>query len=275
MSILKGQGLDRTDIDTPFREISFSNAEVERLSAQTPVVRILPDVNVLKIGGQSVMDRGRAAVYPLLEEIVSVRSRHKLLLGVGGGTRARHAYAIALDLGMPTQVLARLGKGVPYQNARMLQMLLAKHGGIRVGHEDFGKLPLYYALNCLPILPGMPPFELWEKPAESGRIPSNRTDAGVYLTAEVLGARSCIFVKDEQGLFTANPKHDRSARFIPRIHAAELLAMNLPDLVVEPAVLQHMQNAKCVREIRILNGLVPGNLTRALDGEDIGTVIYA
>lgn len=275
MSIIKGQGLDRTDIETPFREVSFSHADAERLSSQTPVVRILPEVNVLKIGGQSIMDRGRAAVYPLLEEIVSLRERHKLLLGVGGGTRARHAYAIALDLGMPTTVLAKLGRAVPYQNARMLQMLLARHGGIRIGHDDFGKLPLYYALNCLPILPGMPPFELWEKPAETGRIPSNRTDAGVYLTAEVLGARSCIFVKDEEGLFTANPKADRHAKFIPKIHAAELLAMNLPDLVVEPAVLQHMQNAKCVRQIRILNGLVRGNLTRALEGEDVGTLIYA
>lgn len=128
MSIIKGQGLDRTDIETPFREVSFSHADAERLSSQTPVVRILPEVNVLKIGGQSIMDRGRAAVYPLLEEIVSLRERHKLLLGVGGGTRARHAYAIALDLGMPTTVLAKLGRAVPYQNARMLQMLRRRSG---------------------------------------------------------------------------------------------------------------------------------------------------
>ena len=45
---------------------------------QQEIIRILPDVNVIKIGGQSVIDRGRAAVYPLLEEVVANRKRHKL-----------------------------------------------------------------------------------------------------------------------------------------------------------------------------------------------------
>jgi len=31
--------------------------------------RILPDATVIKIGGQSVIDRGRAAVYPLVDEL--------------------------------------------------------------------------------------------------------------------------------------------------------------------------------------------------------------
>ena len=52
--------------------------------------RILPDATVIKIGGQSVIDRGRAAVYPLVDEIVSARKVHKLVIGTGAGTRARH-----------------------------------------------------------------------------------------------------------------------------------------------------------------------------------------
>ena len=32
-----------------------------------PVVQILPDANVVKIGGQSFIDRGRAAVFPLID----------------------------------------------------------------------------------------------------------------------------------------------------------------------------------------------------------------
>ena len=35
-----------------------------------PVQQILPDANVIKIGGQSLIDRGRRAVFPLIEEIV-------------------------------------------------------------------------------------------------------------------------------------------------------------------------------------------------------------
>ncbi len=33
--------------------------------------RILPDATVIKIGGQSIIDRGRAAVYPLVDELLS------------------------------------------------------------------------------------------------------------------------------------------------------------------------------------------------------------
>jgi len=46
--------------------------------------RILPDATVIKIGGQSIIDRGRAALYPLVDEIVAVRKAHKLLLGPRG-----------------------------------------------------------------------------------------------------------------------------------------------------------------------------------------------
>ena len=48
--------------------------------------RILPDVTGVKIGGQSVIDRGRAAVYPLVEEIVAARKDHKMMIGTGAGT---------------------------------------------------------------------------------------------------------------------------------------------------------------------------------------------
>ena len=35
-----------------------------------------------------------------------------------------------------------------------------------------------------------------------------------------------------------------------------------------------MANARHRRSIRVINGLIPGNLTRALEGEDVGTIIY-
>ena len=97
----------------------------------------------------------------------------------------------------------------------------------------------------------------------------------MYLTAEFLGARSCIFVKDEQGLFSDDPKKNPRAKFIPRISVDELLARDLNDLVVERTVLENMRRAVQVREIQVINGLVPGNLTRALNGEHVGTVIYS
>ncbi len=236
-------------------------------------VAMMPDVRVLKIGGQSVMDRGREALFPILEEVTAAKDTHKLLLCCGGGTRARHIYSVASDLELPTGVLAALGGYVPRQNARMLQMLLAKHGGLFILHDDFEKLPLYFRLGCIPIMTGMPPFGYWEKPTQGGRIPEHRTDAGVFLTAEVLGAKRAIFVKDENGLYTDDPKKNKDAKHIPRITAKELLAQDLPDLVVERVVLEYMQRSRFCTEIQIINGLEKGQLTRALAGEDVGTVI--
>ena len=57
--------------------------------------------------------------------------------------------------------------------------------------------------------------------------------------------------------------------------ATELQAMDLQDVVVERAVLDLMKNAQNRRSIRVINGLVPGNLTRALAGEDVGSLITA
>ncbi len=71
--------------------------------------RMHPDINVIKIGGQSIMDRGAKVLFPILEALVKVKEKHKILLMTGGGTRARHIYSIGVDLGMPTGVLSKLG----------------------------------------------------------------------------------------------------------------------------------------------------------------------
>lgn len=240
-----------------------------------PVHRILPDANVVKIGGQSLIDRGGKAVFPVIEEVVTNLPRHQMILGTGAGTRARHAYSVALDLGLPTGVMSVLGTFVSMQNARMIHYLLAKHGIPFIEPAQFPQLPLYLVERRAAIFFGMPPYTFWQRNPAVGRIPPHRTDTGAYLVSEVFGARSMIYVKDEDGLYTADPKKDRGARFIPRITVAELEALDLQDVVVERAVLELMKNAQHRRSIRVINGLVPGNLTRALEGEDVGTLITA
>jgi molybdenum storage protein len=120
----------------------------------------------------------------------------------------------------------------------------------------------------------MPPYGLWEEPPERGRIPPHRTDSGTFLTAEVVGAKRCILVKDERGLFKADPKKNAQAEFIPEVEVSELLAMDLGDLPVERSMLRELANARSVREVLIVNGLQRGNLARALAGENPGTRIY-
>jgi molybdenum storage protein len=263
------------DLGQALVEGSLSDVDLLARTDLPATIQILPQANVVKIGGQSLIDRGRAAVFPLLEEIVANLGRHQMILGTGAGTRARHAYSVGLDLGMPTGVLSVLGTFVSMQNARMLNYLLAKHGIPFIEPAQFAQLPLYLAERGAVIFFGMPPYIYWQQNPAVGRIPPHRTDTGAYLVSEVLGTRSMIFVKDVEGLYTADPKKDRHARFIPRITVGELRELDLQDVVVERAVLDFMANAQVRRSIQVINGLVPGNLTRALDGEPVGTVITA
>ncbi len=269
--------MDKSELLTSLGEAlvtgSLTDEDLLAHTGNVPPVTILPDANVLKIGGQSIIDRGRSAVFPLLDELVENLPRHKMIIGTGAGTRARHAYSVGIDLGAPTGVLSVLGTFVSMQNARMLHYLLAKHGIPFIEPAQFPQLPLYLAERRACIFFGMPPYTFWQRNPAVGRVPPHRTDTGAFLVAEVFGARSMIYVKDEKGLYTADPKKDKHATFIPEITVGELRERDFADVVVERPVLEFMQHAEHCKQIQIINGLERGNLTRALAGEHVGTII--
>ncbi len=254
-------------------ESLVSKSFVEGLKI-APQERLFPDVNVLKIGGQSICDRGVKAVPGVIKEIVANKLEHKMLLTSGGGTRSRHIYAIGLELGMPTGVIAKFGSSISEQNALLISMLLAPWGGIKIGHDDVVKLPSYFAQGCIPVMHGMPPYDYFAIPPAKGRIPVHRTDVGTLILADLIGARSCIFIKDEKGLYTDDPKKNTKAEFIPEIGAKELMKRDQDDLVIERPCLEILQNSQVLKRIDIVNGLERGNITRALKGENAGTIIY-
>ncbi|MGB4675157.1 MAG: hypothetical protein WBH90_00380 [Aggregatilineales bacterium] len=271
---LKRDESGRLHIETPLMAESLMDRSLLEQTEVGHIFRPMPDLTVIKLGGQSIIDRGREVVLPLLDEIVALRREYPLLIMTGGGTRSRHAYAIAIDLGMPTGILAKLGSSISEQNALMISTLLAPYGGLKIGNDDLVKLSAYMSLGAIPVMHAMPPYSLWEKPPAVGRIPPNRTDVGTLLTAEVMGASRCILVKDEKGLFTADPKKDPTAEFIEEIEVNELIARDLDDLAVERAMLETLSNARSVEEVLIVNGREKGNLTRAVAGENVGTRIY-
>jgi molybdenum storage protein len=55
----------------------------------------------------------------------------------------------------------------------------------------------------------------------------------------------------------------------------EMKAKGLHDSILEFTVLDLLKSARHVRQVQVVNGLVPGNLTRALAGETVGTIITA
>lgn len=241
---------------------------------EAPVRAILPLLNVVQIGGQSIMDRGQSAVMPVLDEIVANQAEHTQVIGVGPGVRARHILSVGLDLGLPTGALATLSAKSAAQNAYMVSCLLASKGFVYLEAPFIVQLlPAMLAAARGAVFNGVPPYDLWEHPPAIGKIPANGGDSGSYLVGEVFGARKVILIKDVDGVYTDDPKTHPDARFIPDIRAGELISMRLRTLPIEPVVLELLTRAKLVKTVQIINGLVPGNLTRALAGEPVGTLI--
>src|SRR5215218_8039549 len=139
-------------------------------STESPVVRMLPNVHVVKIGGRSIIDAGKGATYPVVDVLGKLLGSEKLI--VGGGVRSRHVFSIGLDLGLPTGVLAQLSLADALGNAHILGTLLAPYGVVAVPPELFGHLlPLFIHSAPGAIFNGVPPYSLWEHPPGVGRIP--------------------------------------------------------------------------------------------------------
>ena len=243
-------------------------------STETPVVPMLPFCHVLKIGGRSVIDNGKKAVYPLVEAIRGALGEFKLVIGTGGGVRSRHVTSIGMDLGMPTGVLAQLRIIDALGNAHLLGTLLAPQGVIAIPPEILGHM-LPFFINAAPgvICNGDPPFSIWEHAPKMGRIPPHRTDAGTFLLAECYGCATHTLIKDVDGLYDSDPKVNSDAKFIPEITVSELKQRKLQTLPFDRVLIDLLGNARQMKQFQIINGLKPEVLVRALRGERVGTIV--
>jgi molybdenum storage protein len=242
-----------------------------------PPARLMPWLNVVKVGGRSIMDRGRDAILGVVDELRRALPEHRLLILTGAGIRARHVYSVGLDLGLPTGVLAELAATEAGQNGHILGALLANEG---VSHLSQGavdhRLAVHLAASRAVVGNAVGPFHHHEFPPVAGRIPPHRADTGAFLYADAAGAERLTLVEDVDGLYTADPHNpgDAIPEFIGEISVADLVAMNLPTLPFDRMLLEVMSTAKHLDKVQIVNGLVPGNVIRALRGEHVGTIVH-
>src|SRR5262245_43845708 len=243
-------------------------------STETAVVPMLPFCHVIKVGGRSIIDRGKRATYPLVEAIAAALAKFKLVIGTGGCGRSRQVTSIGIDLVLPTGVLAQLQIIDALGNAHLLGTLLAPHGVVAIPPEILGHmLPFFIKAAPGVICNGDPPFSIWEHPPRVGRIPPHRTDAGSFLLAECYGCATHTLIKDVNGLYDADPKLNPDAEFISEITVPELRKRNLPTLPFDRVMIDLLANARQVKKFQIINGLRPELLERALRGEHAGTIV--
>lgn len=264
----------RTHIKSYLMKESLVNRQTIAKTASDNEFSILPNVVMVSVGGQSIFDRGKSAILPLVEELAQAKqSKVPMVVGVGGGTRVRHTISIALDLGIPLGGVAQLVGAMEEANAVFLNALLAKHGSIVMQREHFWELPLYLKGGMLPIIISIPPYHFWEPPPDEGVTPSHGSDFGLFIHAEVLGMKKVIFIKDEDGLYTKDPKKHSDAEFIPHIYLEDLLAQFPEECILDHKLFHAWKTARHVDQVQIVNGLKPGQFTDALNGLPVGTII--
>ena len=63
---------------------------------------------------------------------------------------------------------------------------------------------------------GMSPYDYFAIKFAKGRFPIHRTDVGLTIIADLIGSRRVLFVKDEDELFTHDPKKDSGRSSFPK-----------------------------------------------------------
>jgi molybdenum storage protein len=261
-------------VASPLARQTLLDHDLTRPVASGRPIRLLPWLQVVKIGGRSIMDRGHEAILPLVDELRTLLPEHRLLILTGAGIRARHLYSVGLDLGLPVGSLAPLAASEAGQNGHILASLLAPEGVSYVEHPTIAsQLAIHLSATRAVVGSAFPPYHHHEFPGS--RIPLHRADTGAFLLADALGAAGLTIVEDVDGLYTIDPQgaDGKQAQLIQETSAAEL-AKHQGTLPFDRALVEVMVNARHIEHVQVVNGLVPGRLTAALRGQHVGSIIH-
>src|SRR5215469_2757688 len=167
-------------VSSPLARQTLLDSNLTRPVAGGRPIRILPWVQVVKIGGCSIMDRGPDAILPVVDELRKLLPEHRLLILTGAGIRARHLYSVGLDLGLPVGSLAPLAASEAGQNGHIIGCLLAPDGVSYVEHPTIAsQLAIHLSAARAVVVSAFPPYHHHEFP--TSRIPPHRADAGAFL----------------------------------------------------------------------------------------------
>src|SRR5215467_5720888 len=260
-------------VASPLARQTLLDSDLTRPVAGGRPIRLLPWLQVVKVGGRAIMDRGRDAILPLVDELRKLLPEHRLLILTGAGLRARHVYGVGLDLGLPVGSLAPLAASEAGQNGHILASLLAAEGVSYIEHPTIAsQLAIHLSSSPAVVGSAFPPYHHHEFP--TSRIPPHRADTGAFLLADALGAAGLTLVEDVDGVYDADPKGPagKKAKLLRETSAADL-AKHEGTLPFDRTLLEVMATARHIERVQLVNGLVPGRLTAALRGAHVGTII--
>ena len=188
---------------------------------------------------------------------------NQLVAVAGGGQNARVYIEAARKLGADESTCDLLGIRLTRANAELLRLSL---GGIAVT-----KIPSLLTELTQSVAPG-------RAVVLGGLQPGQSTNAVAALAAEITRADYLVNATDVSGVYTADPKKDPKAKLLRSVSVEKLLNWALAGDVyagkyelLDPVALKIMQRSRIPTRFVSLED--PSNITSALRGRDIGTLV--
>ena len=188
---------------------------------------------------------------------------NQLVVVAGGGQNARVYIDAARKLGADESTCDLLGISVTRANAELFRLAL---GGVAVS-----KIP-----NMLSELTHL--VSSGKAVVLGGLQPGQSTNAVAALAAEITRADFLVNATDVDGVYTADPKKNPKAKLLRSVSVEKLLSWALAGEIyagkyelLDPVALKIMQRARIPARFVSLGD--PSNVTSALRGRDIGTLV--
>jgi uridylate kinase len=220
---------------------------------------------VVKLGGALFKrDPDVEAIRTMGKTLASfVGEGNQLVAVAGGGQNARVYIDAARKLGADESTCDLLGIGITRANAELLRLAL---GGIAVP-----KIPTLLSEVTHHTSTG-------KALVLGGLQPGQSTNAVAALAAEITRSDFLVNATDVDGVYTADPKKNPKAKLLRSVSVDKLLAWAMAGDVyagkyelLDPVALKIMQRARI--PTRFVSIEDPSNITSALRGRDIGTLV--
>ena len=210
-------------VASPLARQTLLDRDLTRPVAGGRPIRLLPWVQVVKIGGRSIMDRGQEAILPLVDELRTLLPEHRLLILTGPASAPATSTVLVSTSAYRSGRLLRSPRARPARTAISLRALLAPEGVSYVEHPTIAnQLAIHLSAARAVVGSAFPPYHHHEFP--NSRIPLHRADTGAFLLADALGAAGLTIVEDVDGVYTSDPKGagGKQAKLLRETSAAEL-----------------------------------------------------
>jgi len=220
---------------------------------------------VVSVGGSVIFSEdSESSIKDLAELFKSLSQEFKLFIVVGGGKTSRYYIELGRELGLPEKQLDEMGIAVTRLNARLLSTIIG---------EDANQVPPETVEAAAEL------SDKYHIVIMGGTTPGHTTDAVAVMLAEKVKATKLVNATSVDGIYSADPKKDTSAKRFEKLSYRELVELTKeyegfagPNVVFDPI------GAKIVEQTGITLLVVKGTdldaLRNAIEGKEFhGTIV--